>query len=289
MALYAAQVEDIWDNQIKGRPAAAMPSLPGWDVLGQLRADDDLDLAQSLRSAFNLPQDVCFYGLLLRRADGGDPDFDKGDYLAMVRGTGSNKEWFLDACAFPEKLKAAAARPGGLVPAGFHSIYQSMVYIDAGGADRGPAAHALSDVVALADKPLTVVGHSLGAALVAYLAYDLATPPVPCSKVNSYMFASPNPGDAGFAAAVKQNVQQYTVVNWSCDVVPKLPPVPFCPLLNNAAAGGSQVVAVMSPADLVGAWAPKDCPTCNHHAVCYARMLDPDNAAAKAQTQDYCC
>lgn len=291
MAIYAAQIESIWDDHFKSNSNAPLPTVPGWNVLGQIRADDDLDFVQSLRSAFNLGQDDCFYGLLLERADA-DPnvDFNVGDLLVLVRGTGSDKEWLLDALALPEGLKATAKRPGGLVPEGFHSIYSSMVYVDAAGRDLGSVAHALSDVVTSKGKPVTVIGHSLGAALVAYLAYDLATPPVACPNVTSYMFASPNPGDADFASAFKEAVTKYLVVDWSADIVPKVPPVPFVSLINNATPAATQEVVRMTPADLTtGGWAPKDCPTCNHHAVSYARMLNPMNGDAVAATEAYGC
>ena len=243
MALYAALVESVWDTQVKPNPNAPLRQLPGWTLKGRIMADDDLDVVQSLRSAFNLGQDNCFYGLLLARADEDpDKDFEIGDLLALIRGTGSDKEWLLDACAVPEGLQATAVRPGGLVPQGFHSIYQSMVYIDADtGTDHGPLAHALSDVAAASGKSLTVIGHSLGAALVAYLAYDLATPPVACADVTSYMFASPNPGDPSFAAAFKDKVGRYNVIDWSADLVPQVPPLPFVPLLNNATSGGKTI------------------------------------------------
>jgi len=83
-------------------------------------------------------------------------------------------------------------------------------------------------------------------------------------------------------------VPNYVLVNWSADVVPNLPPpVPYSTLFAGK-PGGSQEVAVMDASDLAsrasGAWTPKNNVFSNHHAVCYARLLDPTNPDAIAIT-----
>jgi hypothetical protein len=304
MALYAATAEDLFDDsvqranrappQIVGVPIGGVVNNGDWTLFGQFRADDDVDLVQSLRTVFDLGQDDFFYGLILERQSP-DPngDFAVGDLLAMVRGTGTQKEWLLDACAAPESDITTQHPSAGVVPDGFYSIYKSMEVLDVLGNALGSAAHALADIVQSQKAGLTIVGHSLGAALVAYLTYDVADligPEVAKDKLDSYMIACPNPGDRDFAAGFKSVVPSYTVVNWSADLVPKVPPLPFIPLLDGVPAESLQNVAVIEPSDLViGRWAPRNTPACNHHAVCYARMLDPNNQYAITNTTSAGC
>lgn len=289
MALYAATAEDLFNGvtrasrqppPIDGVMIGGAPNDGNWTLFGQFRADDDIDLVQSIRTAFDLGQDNFFYGVILQRQSE-DPagDFAVGDLLATIRGTGTDKEWLLDFCAAPESDVTRMHPIAGLVPDGFYSIYKSMEMLDKTGKPLGSAAHALADILESNDGRLTIVGHSLGAALVAYLTYDVADltgPDIGKATLDSYMIACPNPGDQEFAAGFKRAVPSYTVVNWSADLVPKVPPVPFVPLLRGVAPASLQNVAVIEPSDLVdGGWAPQNTPACNHHAVCYARMLDP--------------
>lgn len=302
MALYAATAEDLFGTVRRGDRAA--PPIDGvsiggvvnhgnWTLFGQFRADDDVDLVQSLRTAFGLGQDDYFYGLILMRQSP-DPksDFVAGDLLAMIRGTDTAKEWLLDLCAAPESDVTTQHPLAGLVPDGFYSIYKSMDFLNATGITLGSAAHALADILASHTGRLTIVGHSLGAVQVAYLSYDVADLigfETAKTRLDCYMIASPNPGDRDFAAGFKSAVPSYTVINWNADMVTKVPPVPFTPLLNGVPAT-SQNVAIIEPADLIpNGWAPRNTPACNHHAVCYARMLEPTSPCAIEVTVRYGC
>ncbi len=304
MALYAATVEDLFTTVRRGNrapPNIAGVSIGGvvndgnWTILGQFRADDDLDLVQSLRTAFDLGQDNFFYGLLLvRQSEDPAKDFNIGDMLALIRGTETAKEWLLDACASPESDITRRHPQAGLVPDGFYSIYRSMEFLDQTGRPRGAAAHALADLLARPEERLTIVGHSLGAAEVAYLTYDVADligRARADAALESFMIASPHPGDQDFAAGFKRAVPAYTVVNWCRDIVPALPPFPFTDLLGGIAENSRQRVVTITAEDVCGAghWRPQDTPTCNHHAVSYARMLTPDCPAAIAATDRYGC
>jgi hypothetical protein len=305
MALYAATAEDLFVGAVvTSRGSRTPPVINGvliggvlnegnWTIFGQLRADDDIDLVQSLRTAFDLPQDDYFYGLILERQVA-DEDFAVGDLLVIVRGTGTGKEWLLDFCVLPETDISTAHALAGVVPEGFYSIYKSMELLDKTGTALGQAAHAIADfMLARPQMRLTIAGHSLGAALVSYLAFDVATllGPQAVRRLDSYMIACPNPGDRLYATGFKAAVPSYTVVNWSADLVPKVPPFPFGPLLDGAVqATSTQNVAEIEPTDAAAdGWAPKNTPACNHQAVSYARLLDPANPYAIQQTQAAGC
>lgn len=71
------------------------------------------------------------------------------------------------------------------------------------------------------------------------------------TKLDSYMIACSNPGDQDFVAGFKKTVPSYAVVNWSADLVPKVPSLPFVPLLDGVPAASLQNVATIEPSDFV--------------------------------------
>jgi triacylglycerol lipase len=130
------------------------------------------------------------------------------------------------------------------------------------------AAEGIAEAVGGAK--VMVVGHSLGAALATYLTYDLARPDIGklAGDVSGWFFAPPRPANQAFADRFAVVVSTYFVVNWGRDLVPTVPPPPFVPLSNV-----NNNVLILTSTDTVRQ--PKDTPTCNHHAICYAQMLDP--------------
>lgn len=295
MALYAADAETLFDTVKTGAASTGVPALPSaaaapfallaaadWDIAGQIRCDDDLTVLQTLKRRFKLRQDNYFYGFLLRRKTV-DPtdDFAIGDYLAMVRGTMEPEEWLLDAIVTPDLFNSQGHPRAGTVPAGFYSIYDSMTLVDGAGRNLGDAATAIGNIVNGENNKLTVVGHSLGAALVSYLTFDLAAAVHdPAGHLDAHMIACPNPGDTAFTKGFRDAVPNYGVVNWERDLVPKLPPLPYGPLLNG---GPAQNVLLLTETTPNIGTLPVDNPQCNHHAVGYARMLDNGNPIAAAQ------
>jgi triacylglycerol lipase len=193
----------------------------------------------------------------------------------MVRDTELRIEWLddvrigADGITLDNCVKAEAWT-------GFYSIYNSMMLVRDG--SRMLAAEGIAKAVGGAT--ITVVGHSLGAALATYLTYDLARPDIGKlgNNVSGWFFASPKPANRVFADRFATVVSMYSVVNWQRDLVPTLPPHPLVPLnnINNS-------VLILTPANTVTQ--PKDTPTCNHHAICYAQMLDP----AVARDTHYGC
>ncbi|MEO6800105.1 MAG: hypothetical protein ABI178_09225 [Rhodanobacter sp.] len=273
-ALYAMYAEDLFDSlkglaNSHGTPALGAPLSDGmtlsaadWDIAGEIRASDSLGLLSRLAAIGDFAFDRLeyFYGFLLHRKTPNGV-VAQGDYLVIVRGTELTVEWALDACATPVNYPLGNGDTAD-VPIGFHAIYSSMVLVTQGGA-RSPLASGITQVVGA--KNVTVAGHSLGAALGTYLAFDLASGALG-QRVDAALVASPSPGDAKLAERFYDVVASYTVVNWERDDVPKVPPYPFV-----AVRGSTQLTlddVTVSPTNALD-------PACNHHAICYARMLDP--------------
>ena len=242
---------------------------------------------QSLRRRFGLSESNYFYGFLLRRIGVGGTDFAAGDFLAMVRGTIEPQEWALDAISIPDLFTPRIHHLAGVVPDGFFSIYKSMTLVDVNGRSLGDAATAIGNIVNLDNKPLTVVGHSLGSALATYLTLDLVGEVHdPSTHLDAYMVASPQTGSIEFIKKFRDTVPNYNVVNWTRDLVPRLPPPPYLTLLNGSPR---QNVLALDPSTPGIGHLPHDNPTCNHHAASYAMMLSAGNAVATALSTRFGC
>jgi hypothetical protein len=137
---------------------------------------------------------------------------DGGHGIIVVRGTMSTEEWLNNL-----NYRTVPFHPTddsyGNVHNGFRDVYKGIrgQYRDL--ADAFPA-----------DKPLYLVGHSLGAAVSQLGALDLALRhPERAERLQVYAFAPPRTGNLTFAAAYDRLVPtSYRVVN-VCDVVPYVP------------------------------------------------------------------
>lgn len=232
------------------------PALPlsfdtsDWELVGYLTAANALFGAQALGLG-----DRCYYGFLARSRS------EPGKFAAVVRGTETNVEWLEDA----EALLVHAGVPG-LVSHGFWSIYSSMQYLGTRAAQAIARAEGIESLV--------VIGHSLGAALAAYLMAEIKAN-APSFHVEGALFACPRPGDANFAHYVDALVgrDNYAVFNHSRDIVPRLPfglpfGLGFQPLPN---------VIWLTPA--MSTAKVRDGVQCAHSAYTYAALLDPDSVA----------
>jgi hypothetical protein len=294
LAIYAGVAEGLL--AVAERNNGVLPTLTGtplevgWRTLWQFRADDDPSVIQWLQGLFGVTKQTWFYGLLLKcTLDLPDAGFEQGDLLAIVRGTCTIQEWLNNFNAFSSGARTALHPEGGLVHDGFYGIYKSMAVFDAADKNLGAAAPALAGLLRPGGPRLTVAGHSLGSALSTYLAYDIANETngdaTRLAQFDICLIASPNPGDATFAKGFQAAVPSYEVVDWVRDLVPKVPPPPiYSPLPDGGGAAPLQDFTQLTPVDV--SWMPADPndPACNHHAACYARMLDPLNTVAVAQT-----
>ena len=111
--------------------------------------------------------------------------------------------------------------------------------------------------------PVTVVGHSLGAALATYLALDLARGGLG-TRVSACLFASPHTGNQAFVELFDKTITDYRLFNYILDVVPRVPlglgysPLPRRTVIQPATAEANIRVTI----------------ECNHHVICYCAMLD---------------
>jgi hypothetical protein len=283
LALYAMYAEDLFDDMIKisdsqkhGTPSingvltdGTTLNLTNWEVAGEIRASDPFNFLGIHLSLFGAGE--YNFGFLLKRLTD-DPTFPvaKGDYLAMVRGTELTIEWIDDATIGGDTITLANGAKADAWT-GFYSIYNTMILVrtvTGGLPSRMLAAEGISEVAGGAK--VTVVGHSLGAALATYLTYDLARQDIGGmgNRVSGWFFASPKPATQAYADSFATIVSDYSLVNWQRDLVPDTPGPPFVQL-----SSSNNNVLKLTPADTTSQ--PKDTPTCNHHAICYAQMLYP--------------
>ena len=172
---------------------------------------------------FGPEQSRVFYGYV---AVGGDPT----TAVVALRGTESTMEWWDD---FHWDLVPFTQIPnGGNVAQGFYDIYTSIGTMAPGQeATSAPSAFAAEVAQAAtsglaagldpASLPLVVTGHSLGGALATLLVTDLNA--TTALKPQAWTFASPQVGDATFAA----RYGALSTVSWriynQVDVVPHFP------------------------------------------------------------------
>ena len=235
----------------------------GWEVLGYLTAKDSLWRRGAL---VDFGDTVC-YGYLARRVD------DPKSFAVAIRGTNGILEWIEDGQFLPVAHPVA-----GTVEAGFFGIYSSMEFCPVGGTHPLPAAAAIDALVG--DGHLIVLGHSLGAPLATYLAFDLASTAYLGNRVQAALFASPRPGNADFGAAFDVRLAgAYQLWNYSLDVVPHVPLGPNYADLPKATwiTPSSSQARICFSLD------------CHHHLTSYSAMLDyglEDWAKFPAQDQD---
>ena len=208
---------------------------PDWTVRGTLTAVDSISGMGD--------QDV-FYGWLLERA---------GRFVLAIRGTADAEEWAIDSEWWPRTVVGVP----GAVEDGFWSVAETLKI------DGKP----LAELASMVNGPITVVGHSLGAALATYAAYELARAGM---TVSARMIASPHPGDGTFAAAFGAAVPDHVAYVNTDDLVPDVPAlfsythVPNVVNLDPAALG----------VELDGG------PAGGHHVLSYVAMMSRPTFAA---------
>jgi len=253
-ALLALCAEDMYsalpaNNKGNLTPPVDPRVAANWTVVGFISGRDALLDTQSVGIGVPL-----FYGFLAYR------NTINTQYVAVIRGTDNGIEWIEDVEFLP--VDAGAPIPGK-VENGFYSIYLSMSYTPlAQGGTGQPVAAGIA--AAVGQNQLTIVGHSLGSALATYLTLDLATKTPLKANLSACMIASPHAGNAVYGQYFAQNVATYKVYNYSHDVVPKVP-----------------LFFDYQPLPGAMEFAPQDAQAtirhtlgCNHHAACYAAMLD---------------
>jgi triacylglycerol lipase len=246
LATLALAAEDMFTAPAELTPPAS-PRLAaaGWQLRGHLAAVDAV-LSRDPTSQY------VYYGYVAQ--DGA------GDWLVAVRGTQRMVEWLEDMEGWHAAFDHGQVQhPGaGAVHAGFWEIYASMIMTIA---PTVSAAQAI-DALCTGGKHVTVIGHSLGAALSTFLAVDLAAR---FPDLTARHFASPRTGDKAWTQYADGRVADCRVYANANDLVPKVPfGFGYAPL--------GSLVELPPPGIL------HDNPLCNHHAGVYGWILDRDTA-----------
>lgn len=274
-ALLAMYAEDMYNPAQADalNPALDSRASGSWRIVGYLTAANALFSAQTIQLGERV-----YFGFLANSID------TPSQYVAVVRGTESAIEWLenLEGLLVPHPL-------AGQVEQGFFSIYQSLRYSAAGAGmlaraqAEGDTAGAVGIAAALPpNASLTVIGHSLGSALGTYLLCDLAQIAPRQFSLDACLIASPHAGDRTFVERVDHDAPLYKVYNYIFDIVPHVPPsLPlgfgFQPLPKATWITSNDAQARINN-DLL----------CNHHAFCYAAMLDYASVAGVVNPYSKC-
>jgi hypothetical protein len=258
LAMHAMDMYREAPGSLTPAPTAGLTAA-GWTILAYITGKDSLLDTPSLL----LADQTVNYGYVATGAS--------GEMVAVIRGTDGFVEWIEDARFLPIPYMPLIGLPAVsgtmLVEQGFWMLYASMKLITPTGAPLGALAPA---IVALATTlgatgTVTVVGHSLGAALATYLTLDLARGGL-IERASACLFASPRTGSQAFAALFDQTVVNYRLFTYILDIVPRVPlglgysALPRRTVIQPTTAEASIRVSI----------------ECNHHVICYCAMLDYD-------------
>ncbi len=239
-------IELMYQNPAIAHPALPISAAKTWRLRAYLSALDALWRPRG-RMAFGSQR--VFYGALLESVDA------PGQFVIAIRGTEGLIEWAEDS-----EFELVKHPEVGNVEAGFFGLYGTFQCEPADSSDGAqPALDGLRAI--LGRNPVTVIGHSLGAALATYLAYDLAA----SNPVRARLFCSPRPGDTVFASGFAQRVRDHTVYVYKPDIVPDVPiGFGYCPLPN--------LITITPAAAKARIRFSLDC---FHHVICLAMATDP--------------
>ncbi len=227
----------------------------GYQLLGWLTGNDQI-LSQTLgeiQRFFGMGPDTSCYGYVASNGQ---------EILVAIRGTIGLAEWIDDADFWMDYYPNDPDNKS-LVDEGFWRIYSSMKFISDVSTDGQDLVTSLVTLANQKNLPITVTGHSLGAALATYLALDLN---LRGAKVKACMFASPKTGDANFVNFFEAHVPNYDVFNYARDIVPQNPDHAF----DHLTPYQSLIQAKTIPAsDII-----QDSIPCDHHLICYTALLN---------------
>lgn len=246
LALYCMAAEDAGpvampqtSQEAQGAVVSGGPPLPAWIARDYALAGWLSGMDSYFEGLLNLGAHRVFYAWVLQAAS--------GELVIVIRGTEGAAEWAIDA-------EIAQATPHGVkghVETGFWSLAQTLEFRGLDGRDV-PVTAGIASLKPAA--PVTVAGHSLGAAAATFVTLELAETGV---QARGRFIASPHPGDADFADYFAQRVPDHAVYAYQRDIVPQVPTgMGYCALPN----------LIMLPATN----RVRDTILCNHHAASYA-------------------
>lgn len=237
--------------------AAATAEGLGWMAVGLVFGHDRIDLPGPFAGD---GVEVC-YGYMLRKGE---------EFVVALRGTDGLVEWLENGLFRPTVYQRVDAAPIADLPAagrqllveqGFRQIYGTLVLKAPADGAGVPLADAVAARVGAAQR-VTVVGHSLGAALSTLLAFELAG--TLGDRLSACLFASPKVGNQAFADLFEARVRDYRLFNSVIDVIPLVPHG-----LGYVALARVTLLSPLSSASRISFG-----PDCNHHVICYCAMLD---------------
>jgi Lipase (class 3) len=193
-----------------------------------------------------------YYGLLLESMQ------NPGEFVASIRGTADTAEWIIDA-----EVKLVPHHAGGHVEDGFNSLMQSARYRPLGSATDTTLVAGIMQPIGTGS--LTVIGHSLGAAVAELATLEFVLLHGMADRVRGRFFAAPRVGDADFASIFASCVKDAIGFALQGDIVPTVPPdiLGYSPLHCQRIIGPDIAQAII-----------KDSKTCFHHVWVYASTLD---------------
>lgn len=258
-ARYAALVMYAWDmcdadlHNLMPSPDVRIAT-DGWTVVGFITGSDDIVKAGDgirtlLLGASSDENDRVCYGYLAQNKG--------GMFVAVIRGTDGAEEW---GDNFDFLLRRPNAPLKGEVESGFYGIFDSMSYQPL---DGSPATRLSDGIAKTAGRsPVTVLGHSLGAALGTFLVAELSDRQ-DAPNVSACLYASPKPGNEDFANYFASKITDYVVYNYEHDVVPDAPPIGY------SAVPGCTVLTASGSTATIG-----EDKACCHHLISYIALLD---------------
>jgi triacylglycerol lipase len=301
IAKYAMFAEDMYVDDDTDPPGDLRFGAE-WTFVDWLRTTVAANLIGDIEHVLFGSNNTTYFGALFQSST------DQNQYLVSLRGTESGPEWIQNFDAMPDFLhgfkqrianklieksgKAMKHSSGGYVSSGFYGVYDALTLGRSSILNPPAACKGIVDAITqlqtkhgstLASAHLTITGHSLGAAVSTYLAYDLATQGG-MPHLDVYLFASPMAGDDTFT----KSMSRLGAVNWLSivyerDIVPMVPPG-YAPLIDTVTilTEGSTAIGKQ----LVASAQIDNSPGGNHHVICYAAMLSPTVARTIACYND---
>lgn len=209
-----------------------------------------------LEGWLNLGARRLFYGWVIEDATG---------VTVIIRGTQNFEEWAIDGTFLPRISHPLK----GEVETGFWNLFCTLRLRTVDGVDS-PLIAGLQTLPPNR-SPVTVTGHSLGAAVATLITAELAQT---LPYVRGRFIASPRPGNQEFAEYFADQVTNYAVYAYERDLVPRLPcGLGYCALPNLITLPASSRI--------------KDDPLDNHHAGNYGWLIDPTVALSVPGGMDY--
>lgn len=208
-------------------------------------------------------QDIKFYGYLA--AETASP----GNIVIAIRGTETPAEWILDFDALPLPYLGK-----GMVAGGFRAIAQSFQFMDPSGTVLGDLPTTLAARNAVTPiTSITVLGHSLGAALATLAAAQIAFSNSPTGgTLKLATYASPRVGLLDFMTSFNQAIPTTFRIWNTLDFVPQVPTFPYVHVGQSEELKQTQAQLQHLQVN----------PGCEHDLTSYQWLLDPADFAVKA-------